>query len=61
VILACRSLEKAEAARAELVERTGKDPFDVLAVDTSEVASNPSNPTHVGVRCRCRRLPPVEP
>jgi len=39
VILACRSLEKAEAARAELVERTGKDPFDVLAVDTSEVAS----------------------
>ena len=39
VILACRSVEKAEAARAQLVERTGKDPFDVLAVDTSEVAS----------------------
>jgi NAD(P)-dependent dehydrogenase (short-subunit alcohol dehydrogenase family) len=39
VILACRSIEKAEAARAQLVERTGKDPFDVLAVDTSEVAS----------------------
>ena len=39
VILACRSIEKAEAAKARLVGRTGKDPFDVLAVDTSEVAS----------------------
>jgi len=39
VILACRSVEKAEAARARLVERTGKDPFAVLAVDTSEVSS----------------------
>lgn len=39
VILACRSTDKAEAARAKLVERTGKDPFDVLAVDTSEVSS----------------------
>ena len=39
VILACRSVEKAETARTQLVERTGKDPFAVLAVDTSEVAS----------------------
>ncbi len=39
VILACRTEEKAEAARARLVERTGKDPFGVLAVDTSEVRS----------------------
>ena len=39
VILACRSIEKAETAKARLVERTGKDPFDVLVVDTSEVAS----------------------
>ncbi len=39
VILACRTVEKAEAAKAKLVERTGKDPFSVLAVDTSEVAS----------------------
>ena len=39
VILACRSIKKAEAAKAELIDRTGKDPFDVLAVDTSEVAS----------------------
>jgi NAD(P)-dependent dehydrogenase (short-subunit alcohol dehydrogenase family) len=39
VILACRTVEKAEAARNQLVERTGKDPFAVLAIDTSEVAS----------------------
>jgi NAD(P)-dependent dehydrogenase (short-subunit alcohol dehydrogenase family) len=39
VILACRSVEKAETARTQLVERTGKDPFAVLAVDTSEAAS----------------------
>lgn len=39
VILACRSIEKAEAARRQLVERTGKDPYDTLAIDTSEVAS----------------------
>jgi len=39
VILACRTEAKAEAARARLVERTGKDSFGVLAVDTSEVAS----------------------
>lgn len=39
VILACRNENKAEVARAQLVERTGKDPFSVLAVDTSEVAS----------------------
>jgi NAD(P)-dependent dehydrogenase (short-subunit alcohol dehydrogenase family) len=39
VILACRSVEKAETARAQLAERTGKDPFAVLAIDTSEVAS----------------------
>ncbi|MCH8816023.1 MAG: SDR family NAD(P)-dependent oxidoreductase [Chloroflexi bacterium] len=39
VILACRTEAKAEAARVRLVERTGKDSFDLLAVDTSEVAS----------------------
>lgn len=39
VILACRSVEKAEAARAQLVERTGKDPFSTLAIDTAEVAA----------------------
>ena len=39
VILACRSVEKAEVARRLLVERTGRDPFDVLAVDTAEVDS----------------------
>ena len=30
VILACRTVEKAEAARAQLVARTGKDAFDVF-------------------------------
>ena len=39
VILACRTEEKAEAARRLLVNRIGNDPFSVLAVDTSEVAS----------------------
>ncbi len=39
VILACRTQDKAEAARVRLVERTGKDPFSGLAVDTSEVGS----------------------
>lgn len=33
VVLACRSLEKAEAARQKLVARTGRDPFETLAVD----------------------------
>ena len=39
VILACRSETKAEDARAKLTERTGRDPFSVLALDTAEVAS----------------------
>ena len=39
VILACRSIDKAQTARSQLVERTGTDPFGVLALDTSEVAS----------------------
>jgi NAD(P)-dependent dehydrogenase (short-subunit alcohol dehydrogenase family) len=39
VILACRTVEKAETARALLKERTGKDPFQALAMDTSEIAS----------------------
>ena len=34
VILACRTEAKAEAARAWLVERTGKDSFELLAMDT---------------------------
>ncbi len=36
VILACRTLEKAQAARAELKERTGVDPFEELEVDVSD-------------------------
>ncbi len=39
VILACRTLEKAERARTQLVERIGNDPFETLAVDVSSVES----------------------
>lgn len=39
VLLACRTLAKGEAARAELVARTGKDVFEVVAVDVAELAS----------------------
>ena len=37
VILACRTVEKAEAARQELTERVGKDVFDVLAIDVADL------------------------
>ena len=36
VILACRTLDKAQGARAALIERCGNDVFDTLAIDTSE-------------------------
>ncbi len=39
VILACRTIGKATAARKQLVERTGRDVFDVIAVDVAELAS----------------------
>ncbi len=39
VILACRSLEKAETARIQLRERLGLDPFETIAIDVSNVAS----------------------
>lgn len=41
VILACRTNEKVETARRQLVERVGKDVFDILAIDvlTSTLAS----------------------
>lgn len=39
VILACRTLAKAEAARVELVSRVGKDVFDILAIDVAEAES----------------------
>jgi len=40
VILACRTLQKAEGARAALVERVGSDPFDTLAIDVADIASS---------------------
>lgn len=39
VILSGRTPAKAEEARARLVERTGRDVFSTVAVDTAEVAS----------------------
>ena len=39
VILACRTIEKGEAARKLLVERGSKDVFEALAVDVSEAES----------------------
>ncbi|MEO0600058.1 MAG: SDR family NAD(P)-dependent oxidoreductase [Myxococcota bacterium] len=40
VILACRTLEKAEGARQRLVERVGHDPFETLAIDVADLASS---------------------
>jgi NAD(P)-dependent dehydrogenase (short-subunit alcohol dehydrogenase family) len=40
VILACRTLEKAEAARQLLVERVGSDPFETVAIDVADIASS---------------------
>ena len=39
VILACRTLEKAEAAKRALAARVGSDPFETLAVDVSSIES----------------------
>ncbi|MEM8861056.1 MAG: SDR family NAD(P)-dependent oxidoreductase, partial [Chloroflexota bacterium] len=39
VILACRNLEKAEAAKIQLSERVGHDRFDTLEIDVSSIAS----------------------
>ena len=39
VILATRTLEKAETARSELVRRVGKDVFDTIAIDLAEADS----------------------
>jgi len=37
IILACRTIEKAEQARKELINRVGKDVFTGLAIDVSEL------------------------
>ena len=39
VILACRTLEKAETAKKTLAGRVGTDPFEPLEVDVSSIAS----------------------
>ena len=40
VILVCRTEEKATAVRTKLLERTGKDVFDLLAMDAAELTSS---------------------
>ena len=40
VVLACRTVEKANTARRELAERAGKDVFDVLAIDVADLDSS---------------------
>ena len=47
VILACRTLAKAEGAKQTLAECVGSDPFDVLAVDVSSVTNEPELRFHV--------------
>jgi len=39
VILGCRTVEKGETARKQLIERSNKDVFEVIAVDVSEANS----------------------
>jgi NAD(P)-dependent dehydrogenase (short-subunit alcohol dehydrogenase family) len=39
IILACRTLEKAAAAKQALAARVGSDPFETLAVDVSSIES----------------------
>jgi len=39
IILACRTLVKAENAQKELAARVGSDPFETLEVDVSSIAS----------------------
>lgn len=39
VILACRSKEKAEGAKQRLIERCGRDVFEILVIDTAEPES----------------------
>ena len=49
VILACRTIEKAEAARQQLVERVGNDVFDVLVIDVADLdASKGAARTMIG-------------
>jgi NAD(P)-dependent dehydrogenase (short-subunit alcohol dehydrogenase family) len=40
IILACRTLEKAEGARQALVARVGSDPFETVAIDVADIASS---------------------
>ncbi len=40
VVLACRTQQKADVAKAELAQLTGVDPFSTLVVDVAEIGSS---------------------
>lgn len=40
ITLACRTLDKAADARQRLIERTGREVFDVLAIDVADLESS---------------------
>ena len=50
VVLACRTQEKADAARTELVDATGVDPFSTLAVDVAEIRSSEAAAAELAAR-----------
>ncbi|MFW2386861.1 MAG: SDR family NAD(P)-dependent oxidoreductase [Polyangiales bacterium] len=52
IVLACRTLDKAEAARLALSERVGSDPFETLAIDVSSIASSEAAVYELGTRGR---------
>jgi NAD(P)-dependent dehydrogenase (short-subunit alcohol dehydrogenase family) len=39
VILACRTLDKAQTAQAALAARVGSDPFETVAIDVADISS----------------------
>ncbi len=39
IYLACRNMEKAKAAKAELIEETGRDIFEIIIMDVSDPGS----------------------
>ena len=51
IYLACRDQAKAEAAQADLQRITGRSVFEVLIMDTADVARSARHSTHLSSRC----------
>ncbi len=47
IVLACRTGQKADTARAQLVEAAGVDPFSTLEVDVADIASSEAAATEL--------------